>query len=364
MIYLDNASIEQPKQEVIDAIMSVYQNNWYNSNSVGYDEGLESRRLLIKSKEIIANEVGCKADELVISPSGSAANTCAINGICKKYGLYHFITANDSHTSVLENPYAKPLVRLESDGKYRMDDIEKIHDKFVVLSYASSEIGTIQDIKEIVKILKEHNNMVHIDCVAVLGKVKLNFHELGIDTATITAQKIGGVLGSAMLYVKDGLDLEPLVYGHNGLISGTPNLPAIVGFSKAIELIDWNKVKELRKKRDYLLDKLLDLDGVMLNGSIKDRLYNNINICCSKCELDNQQMIAMLGLLLNGCGLSGGSACNSGEKNPSKTLLALGKNEFQANHSIRITLYESNTYEELDLFYETLKNIVEQYKIN
>lgn len=357
MIYLDDAAIEQPKKEVIDAVTDILYNHWFNPNSVNYDQGIETRKLIDHAKNIIANELNCNESDLIFTSCGSESNTTALMGIMKKYKYDYFITSESEHSSITENPYAKFEITMTSDGRYDLNSIGKIKNSLVAISMANSETGVIQDIKKIVSILHSNGNMVHVDAVACLGKEKINIADIEPDTLTVSAQKIGGILGCSVLYKSKDIDLEPLIYGHNGLRSGTPNVPAIVAMGKAVELIDWGAEEVLREKRDYLIDLLLLIDGITLNGSKEYRLPNNINICFHNTELYNQQIVSLLNMIGNVC-CSSGSACNIGTKSPSKALLALGMSENDVNHSIRITLPCDITYSELDEFITIVRQCV------
>ena len=367
-IYFDNAAIQKPKKEVIDIVINVLNNNWYNGSSV-YEKGLESKQIIQHTKEVIAKEINCTPEEIVLVGSGSEANSFAIDGWIRGNKFYqkdYFVCSTIEHSSILKNPKARPIIFCDEQGFYKINWIKEIHDSLVSLQLANSEIGTIQNIREIVKILHENNCIVHTDAVAAFGKIPINVKELGIDMLSATAQKIGGICGAAFLYVRKGIRLESIIYGsqEKDLRGGTYNVPAIAGLGKAVELISYEEEKEVKKKRDYLLEKLLSIDGVTLNGTdnMKFRLPNNINICVHNIQLDSQQMIAMLDLLGGYC-ISAGSACNAGNAEPSHVLLNIGMSEKDALRSIRITLSNDNTYDELDKFYNDFKNIVEQYKI-
>ena len=364
MIYLDNAAIHKPKTEVIQTVVDVLNNNWANASSI-YEVGLESARIVQNTKEIIAKEINCDLDEIILTGSGSESNALAIDGFLKANGERKFICSTIEHSSILDNPKAKRIIFCDDQGFYKMNWIKEIKDSFVSLQMANSEIGTIQNIKEITKFLHKNNCIVHTDAVAAFGKIPIDVKDLDIDMMTATGQKIGGVCGAAFLYVKKGIKLSSIIYGtqNDGLRGGTYNTAAIAGFGKAISLIDHNEGKEINNKRNYLLDKLLYIDGITLNGSkdMNNRLPNNINICIHDTELDSQQLIAMLDMFGYCC--SAGSACHSGSAEPSHVLMAIGMNKEDALRSIRITISEDNTYEELDDFYNDLKNLIEQFKI-
>lgn len=365
MIYWDNAAIQRPKKEVIQAVIDVFNNTWGNASS-SYDFGLKSARIVQNTKNLIAKEINCSSDEIIFTSSGSESNALALDGFLKKNREYgkKFICSTIEHSSILDNPKAKPIIFCDNQGFFKEEWIKEVHNSLVSIQFANSEIGTIQNMKEMIKILHENNCIVHTDAVAAFGKIPIDVKDLDVDMLTATGQKIGGICGAAFLYVKKGIHLSPIVYGtqNNGLRGGTYNIPAIAAMGKAVELITYN-IEETQSKRDYLLNKLLSIDGVVLNGTddLNRRLYNNINICIHNINLDSQQLIALLDMYGYSC--SAGSACHSGSAEPSRVLMAIGMNKEDALRSLRITLSEDNTYEELDCFYNDFKNIIEQFKI-
>ena len=365
-IYLDEAATSKPKQEVVDTVINLLKNDcWYNPNSV-YEDALKCRRIIEKSREVIAEKINCLPEEIIFVPSASCANTLAIIGYLdnKENDCHNLITTSLEHSSIynIESRVSlkwKTIVKCNEEGLLNPEDFKDYRNCLFSICGCSSEIGTIQPIKEIVELAHKNNNVIHSDLTAYLPHIKVNVKELGVDMASFSSHKIGGLKNCGVLYVKNGIKLAPIVFGH-GLFSGTPDIYQISAMAKAFELLDYKNEEELRKKRDYLLDKLLMLDGVYLNGNKEKRLSNNINIRVENISLDNQQMVSMMDLL--GHYISSGSACNSGNKEPSTTLLSLGLTPEQANKSIRITLSNDNTYEELDKFYNDFKNMMELYK--
>lgn len=360
MIYFDNEALEPVKKEVIDVIVEVLTNNYFNPNSI-YEQGMESKRLISKSKEIISNEVGCDPDELVFCSSGSEANTMALMGAMKYYNKPHFITSTIGHPSITMNPYAKQIIKVDKFGRFDMEDVENIADeKLVSLAMSDTEIGVTQDIRLMSEIIHDKNGIIHSDLTGSLGKQKINLHSLGVDLAVFSGQKIGSSLGCSCLYIKDGINIEPLIYGHDSLRNGTPNVPSICAMAKAVELIDWNMVNVMKNNRDYFISKLLSNQNIKLNGSLEHRLPNNINITIENTLLNNQQIISLLNL--HGFCCSAGSSCNSGSSEPSQTLMGIGLTEEQANKTIRLSLSTDNTIEEIDLFCKTLDGILNRFK--
>ena len=204
MIYLDNAAIERPKQVVIDVIMDILKNTWGNASSI-YDFGLKSARIVQNTKNIIANEINCDPDEIILTSCGSESNALATDGFLHKNPEYgnQFICSTIEHSSLLNNPKAKPIIFCDEFGFFKENCIKEIHNSLVSIQFANSEIGSIQyRLKEYIKILHNNNCIVHTDAVAAFGKFPIDVKDLDIDMLTATGQKIGGIYGAAFLYVK------------------------------------------------------------------------------------------------------------------------------------------------------------------
>lgn len=369
MIYLDNAATTAPFPEVIKVVKDLLDNNIYgNSNSV-YEFGLQSKRLIQEAKNIVSNKINCDVDEIYFLPSASCCNAQAIVGYINAHeNCHNFITSNLEHASISEIkfdiPYKyKHIEKCDNNGLLNPKQFDHYKNCLISITATESETGVIQPIKEIGNIVHKNNNIFHSDLTQYIPYNKVNIKELNVDMASFSSHKIHGLKNCGVLYVRKGIALNPIVYGHNMIWNGTPDIYQICAMSKAVELLGWNNVEELKNKRDYLLDKLLSIDGVILNGSRKYRSPNNINICYKNTEvkLDSQQMVSILDMF--GYCVSAGSACSSGISEPSNILLAIGRTPDEARHSIRITIGEYNTYEELDKFYNDFKLIIEQYKI-
>lgn len=361
-IYFDNAALQKPKPEVIETVIDVLNNHWYNGSSV-YENGLESKRIIEHTRELIAKEINCLPEEVILTGSGSESNSLAIDGWLKANKESDFVTTNIEHSSLLDNDKISKLIHCDSNGFVYPAYFRDIKNKLVSVGYGNGEIGSISNIKSIAEYLHKNNCVLHVDAVQTFGHIPIDVKELGCDMLSATAQKIGGICGSAFLYVNKRIKISPIIYGsqNNGLRGSTYNVPAIVAFGKAIELIDFNKEKEIERKRNYLLEKLLSISNVRLNGDKKNRLPNNINITIYDIQLNSQQMLSLFDLL--GYELSATSACHASMGTPSHVLKAIGLSDEQSNKSLRITIGEDNTYEELDKFYNDFKNVVEQYKI-
>lgn len=354
-MYIDNAALQKPKKEIVDLVNGVLTSFWANPNSL-YQSGIESKKIIEQAREIIAGEINCKPDELIFCSCGSECNSLATCGYIRANNLDYFVTSTIEHSSIAENPYGKKLITVDQYGFMNIEDVKKIHDSLVSIQMANSEIGTIQkDFKEIVKILHENNCVVHTDVVAIFGKEKIDVRELGVDMLTATSQKIGGILGGAFLYKKDGIKLEPLIWGHNTLRGGTPNVASIAAMGLATEMIDYDSACY---DRDYVWDYIEKNipDSFVVGASKEHRLPGNLFCCFKNVEGESLQ------LMLNAKDIcvSTGSACSSGSLEPSATLTAIGMDEMDAHSCIRLTFgHERLSKEELDYVCGSIRDSVE-----
>ena len=367
-IYLDSSSTTKVKDEIINYAIDIIKNNWHNPNSTNYDEGLEARHIIDNARNVIAEKINAEPDEIVFTCSGSAANNLAIRGfIDKNDNCHNWVTTNIEHDSIymieINKPYVwKRIEKCNTDGFLQPEQFEHYQNCLISVIGANNEIGSIQPIKDISKIIHKKGNILHTDMTQYIPYYPIDVKELGADLISFSSHKLSSIRGTGVLYIKKGIELNPLISGHQekGLFAGTENVVSIGCLGLAMQLLDYDKTKEIEQKRNNLLDKLLSIDGVTLNGSKENRLASNINICISGICLDNIQLTALLGLM--DYQVATGSACNTGENVPSRILLSIGKTVDEARHSIRITISEDNSYEELDKFYNDLKNIIEQYK--
>ena len=372
MIYLDNAATTPVKKEVLDAIINTMQNCWGNPSS-SYEFGLEPKRIIENARLAIANSINAEPDEIIFTSGASEANSLAIDGYLKymenREDEYpYFITSNVEHSSIpLFNADVTIGVdyyigRVDTNAlENKLSDMLRFSKKLVSVQAANNEIGIIQDIQTISRIAHKYNGIFHTDATQYYPYYKIDVKTMGIDMMSVSGHKFGCPKGIGFLYVKKGINLSPIIYGtqNNGLRGGTENVPYIAGLAKAVELLDYSKEKDLRDKRDYCLQKIYDLDctqNINLNGDFKNRLPNNINIRIE--DVDAQMLIALLDL--NGICVSAGSACHSYDAKPSHVLKAIGLSDKEAKESVRITLSEDTTYEEIDKFLDTLQMILTQ----
>lgn len=359
MIYLDNAALKKVNNNIIDYVTDILKNNWCNPNSI-YECGIKSKQIVNDTKSIIAKEINCSPEEIIFCSCGSEANALATVGYIRANNKENFITSAIEHASILENPYAKKIVTVDKNGYFNMNIIETIHDSLVSLQMANSEIGTIQDIKNIVKILHKNNCIVHTDAVAIFGKHKIDVQDLGVDIMTATGQKTGSILGGAFLYKKKNVKIEPIIYGHNTLRGGTPNVAAIASLGMVIKSLDYSSISSTN--RDYVYDYIMkNMPDSYLIGSPIDsgnRLPHNLYICFPKCEAESLMIL----LDMNGICVSVGSACSSGDLTPSPTLVAIGMDDQDVHSCIRLTFSGDETKQELNYVCKTLKQCVESLR--
>lgn len=363
MIYLDNAATTKVLPEVKQAVMSTI--DIYGNPSSQHNLGKQASNILEKCRKEVLEYLGESRGDIVFTSSGSEANNLALQGwyFANRDKPCTIITTKIEHKSIL-----KTCEFLETLGceiwyvdidNYGFVDINHLNmlcelclfagrEFLVSIQGANSEIGTIQDIKTIAKIVYDNGGTFHSDMVQLFPEASPEFD---VDMMSVSGHKFGCPKGIGFLYIRDGINIKPLIYGgsqENGFRAGTENLPYIVGISKAIDLLktrtkEYNK--ELEGKRDYLKYKLLEIKGSKINGSDIYRLCNNINISFKGIQSD-----ALLAILDgNGICVSSGSACNSGDSEPSYVLKAIGVDKEYIDGTMRITIDNGISYTELDI---------------
>ncbi len=372
-IYLDHAATTPTDPEVIKAMLPYFSEIFANPES-NHTPGHQAKKAVDDSRTTISKILNCSPLEIIFTGSGTESNNLAIFGIAKaNLEKRHIITTKIEHSSILEplrnlekQGYKITYLNVNKDGEIDLQELKsKISDKTLLVSiiHANNEIGTIQDIKSISKITKKHNIPLHIDSCQATPFLKLDTKELGIDLMTINSSKIYGPKGVGLLFKKDNIKIEPLIYGGEqefGIRSGTLNTPAIVGFTKALELAQENHKEEftrLRKIQKHFLEKMTqDLPEIKLNGSIKNRLPNNLNIQVK--NINNKELILHLDNL--GVFVSTGSACSSKKELPSHVLIATGLKEEQAQSSIRISMGKKTVEKDINYLLECLQNLTKK----
>lgn len=377
VIYADNSATTAPSKKVIDAMTNCYEQHFGNPSSM-YSIGRDAKEVLDHARRVTAKCLGAAPDEIYFTSGGSESDNWAIKGVCRELklkGKNHIITSAFEHHAVLHT--IESLVKYEGfevtyldvhkDGIVRVDELKKAirpETALVTIMYANNEIGTIQPIPEIGKICKEHNVLFHTDAVQAIGNVHINVHEQNIDMLSLSAHKFHGPKGVGALYVRKGIRIRNLIEGgaqEKNKRAGTENVPGIVGLAVAIEDaskgIDERTVR-LTKLRNKLIDGALKIDKSILNGDREKRLPGNFNMCFK--GIEGESLLLMLDA--KGICASSGSACTSGSLDPSHVLLAIGLPHEIAHGSLRISLGDENTEEDINYILEVLPQIVNKLR--
>lgn len=375
-IYLDNAATTRTAQEVVDAMIPYFTENYGNPSSI-YEMGQRSKEAITKARGQIADVLGAKAEEIYFTAGGSEADNWALKATFEAYKTKgnHIITTKIEHHAVLhtceylEKQGAKiTYLDVDENGIVKTEDLEKaITPETILISimFANNEIGSIQPIKEIGMIAREHNILFHTDGVQAFGQVPIDVDEMNIDMLSSSGHKINGPKGIGFLYIRKGVKIRSFVHGgaqERKRRAGTENVPAIVGYGTAAErafrTMEERTDKE-RKLRDYFIGRILEeIPYVRLNGDAVKRLPNNVNV--SFRFIEGESLLIMLDM--KGIAASSGSACTSGSLDPSHVLLAIGLPHEIAHGSLRMTLGEETTKEELDYTLEQIKEIVSRLR--
>ena len=374
-IYLDNAATTKIDKEVLKEMMPYLTTEYGNPGSM-HSLGLKAKNAVENARKRVAKVLNCSPKEVIFTGSGTESDNMAILGYARKNKNKgnHIITTPIEHHAVMDGfkqlkkeDFKVTVLDVDRDGFINLEQLKKIiTEKTLLVSiiYANNEIGTIQDIEKISKICKEKNVVFHTDACQAAGYLDLDVKRLGIDMMTLNGSKIYGPKGVGVLYLKKGIKIQPIVFGggqESGLRSGTENVANIVGFAKALELVEEHKEKEsrrIKKLRDKLIDNLLKLPNTRLNGDREKRLPNNVNI--SFLNIEGESVILMLNELRI-C-VSTGSACTSADLEPSHVIVSLNLPHEVGHSSIRMSLGKYNTEEEIDYVLEKIRSIVEKLR--
>lgn len=371
-IYLDNAATTPTRPEVVEAMLPYFTEKFGNPSSV-YEFAAQNKSAVTSARETIASALGCQSQDIYFTAGGTESDNWALKATVDAYANKgnHIITSKIEHHAILhtcefleKHGYEVTYIDVDENGVIKLDELEKaIRPTTILISvmFANNEIGTIQPIKEIGQIARKHDVLFHTDAVQAFGQLEINVDELNIDMLSASGHKIKGPKGIGFLYIRKGLKLRSFVHGgaqERHRRAGTENVPAIVGLGKAVE-IAMETMKERQEKeielRDYLIDRMLsEIPFARLNGHRTNRLPNNSNFSFQ--FIEGESMLIMLDMA-NICG-SSGSACTSGSLDPSHVLLAIGLPHEIAHGSLRLTLDETNTKEEMDYVVDKTKEIV------
>ena len=376
LIYVDNSATTPISKEVLDAMMPWLTEGYGNASSI-YSKGREAGWALKGAREQIASILGAQPNEIYFTSGGSESDNWAIKGAAAtmaKRGKKHIITSAFEHHAVLHScaalekqGFEVTYVPVHENGIVRVEDIEaaiRPDTGLVTIMYANNEIGTVQPIKEIGALCRRHKIWFHTDAVQAFGHVPINVEEQNIDMLSVSGHKIHAQKGVGLLYVKRGVVLPNLIDGgaqERGKRAGTENIAGIVGLAKAMEIASQNieeRGERTKVLRDKLIDNILKIDRTRLNGDREQRLPGNVNISIEGIEGES----LLLSLDMYGICASSGSACTSGSLDPSHVLLAIGLCHEVAHGSLRISLSDENTMEDVDRILEVLPGIVERLR--
>lgn len=372
IIYLDNAATTKTAKEVVDAMLPFFAENYGNASSI-YGLGAESKKVMNEAREVIAESLGATSQEIYFTAGGSEADNWALIATAEAYEAKgrHIITSKIEHHAILHTcDYLKKrgfditYIDVDENGILKLDELEKaIRPDTVLISvmFANNEIGTIQPIKEIGEIAKKHGVLFHTDAVQAYGHIPINVDEYHIDMLSTSAHKINGPKGIGFLYIRKGIKIRSFIHGgqqERSRRAGTENIPGIAGYGAAVKRAMASFEERTKKEtelRDYLIERIFEeIPYCRLNGDRTKRLPNNVNFSFQFVE--GESLLIMLDM--KGICASSGSACTSGSLDPSHVLLAIGLPHEIAHGSLRLTLSEENTKEEIDYTVGSIKEIV------
>ncbi len=373
MIYMDNAATTKVTENVLNSMLPYMRENYGNASAI-YSLGQKSRAAIENSRIKIAEILKTKPSEIYFTSSGSESDNWVIKESLNPGEKNHIISSKIEHPAILNSLKAVErlgsnysLISVDQEGFINLDELsEKIKDntKLISVMFANNEIGTIEPIKEISKIAREKNILMHTDAVQAMGNVKFNLNDLDLDMLSISGHKLGAPKGIGILYIKEGTEIFPFIDGgeqERGMRASTENVASIVGLARAIEdayaNIDEN-ISYTRDLRDYTIEKLLNIDGIILNGPREKRLPGNINITLK--DTKPQTMVQYLDMY-DICA-SSGSACAAGSINPSHVLRAIGRSEEDSLSMLRLSLNHNNTKDECDYVVEKISEGMKKFK--
>ena len=372
IIYLDNAATTKTRPEVVDAMLPYFTEFYGNPSSV-YDFSAEPKKAIAHARETIAGALGAKPNEIYFTNGGTESDNWALIATAEAYQNKgnHIITTKIEHHAILhtceylENRgFSVTYLDVDEYGVVKLDELKKaIRPETILISvmFANNEIGTVQPIKEIGEIANKNGILFHTDAVQAFGHVPINVDECHIDMLSSSAHKLNGPRGVGFLYIRTGVKTKAFLHGgaqERKRRGGTENTPGIVGFGKAVEIAMATmkeRTQQEKTLRDHLIERVMkEVPFVRLNGHPSKRLSNNANFAFQ--FIEGESLLIMLDM--DGICGSSGSACTSGSLDPSHVLLAIGLPHEIAHGSLRLTLNEEITMEQIDFTVESIKKIV------
>ena len=372
IIYLDNAATTKTRPEVVDAMLPYFTEFYGNPSSV-YDFSAEPKKAIAHARETIAGALGAKPNEIYFTNGGTESDNWSLIATAEAYQNKgnHIITTKIEHHAILhtceylENRgFSVTYLDVDEYGVVKLDELKKaIRPETILISvmFANNEIGTVQPIKEIGEIADKNGILFHTDAVQAFGHVPINVDECHIDMLSSSAHKLNGPRGVGFLYIRTGVKTKAFIHGgaqERKRRGGTENTPGIVGFGKAVEIAMATmkeRTQQEKTLRDHLIERVMkEVPFVRLNGHPSKRLSNNANFAFQ--FIEGESLLIMLDM--DGICGSSGSACTSGSLDPSHVLLAIGLPHEIAHGSLRLTLNEEITMEQIDFTVESIKKIV------
>lgn len=365
-VYLDNAATTPLSDSMKEYLVSILD-FWGNPSSL-HSVGEPAKQIISEARQSVAKFINADSKDIYFTSGGAASNTMAIRGYYSRNDctiLYSSI-AHKSILKCVESYHNSQPLKVDSNGIIDIHDLEEwldacIDKPFVVIDHANSEIGTIQNIDEIIRITHLYDGIVYLDCTGSIPQIPIDVKALDADMIGFSAHKLGGLKGCGVLYKKKNIDLEPLIYGsqERGLVGGTENILGIASLCKAVEDYNYSSISSVN--RDYVYDYIMNNipDSYLVGSSIEsgNRLPHNLYMCFK--GIEGESLMILLGR--DGICVSVGSACSSGELTPSPTLVAIGMNEQDIHSCIRLTFGEENK-EEIDYVCVKLKECVESLR--
>ena len=376
LIYLDNAATTKTAPEVVEAMLPYFSELYGNPSSI-YSLAGESKKAVDHAREIIAGALGAQPEEIYFTAGGTESDNWALKAAAEFYKKKgnHIITTKIEHHAILhtcqwleKQGFEVTYLNVDENGVVKLEELKKaIRPTTILISvmYANNEIGTIQPIKEIGEIAREHGILFHTDAVQAFGQLPIQVDDCHIDMLSASGHKLNGPKGIGFLYIRKGVKIRSFIHGgaqERKRRAGTENVPGIVGLGKAVErAVSTRKERADKEKelRDYLIGRVLkEIPYTRLNGHRTMRLPNNANFSFQ--FIEGESLLIMLDM--EGICGSSGSACTSGSLGPSHVLLAIGLPHEIAHGSLRLTLSEETTKEELDFVVESLKKIIDRLR--
>ena len=375
-IYLDHAATTYVKKEVLNEMMPYFSKKFGNPSAI-YKLGDENKNIVNLAREKVAKTLNAKASEIYFTGCGSESDNWALKGIAfaNKERGNHIITTRIEHAAILKScefleklGFEITYLNVDKYGRIDLEELKNaIKETTILISvmFANNEIGTIEPVKEIAEIAREHNIYFHTDAVQAVGNVKIDVKELGVDMLSLSGHKLYGPKGIGVLYIKEGTKIENLIHGGGqelGKRAGTENVPSIVGLGKAMEIayrdFDKNNSKILALREYFITEVEKRITGVKLNGHRELRLPGNINFSFK--GVDGGTLLEMLNL--HGISASSGSACSARNVKPSHVLKAIGLDDNTIKSSLRFSLGVENTKGDIDYVLTILEKEVNKLR--